>query len=770
MIDGLNDRIDEYQREHRDCIGKKFPSLKRNFERASRGRFHNSPHGPTHQTFLKQLDVKLRTSLKDSLNFARLSLSNMRKSELKKLASTLTEQFSRQRKDYPFSQWYSACLDMIDCRLIKDKSFKKKKSAPSNPCHILFDNKAMELINLSRIFKSPQVYQAIPSCAKSFDRPSVVYSLKEPIGTKIFNFNRFSTSFDVKSFIKNPNALPCSCANSEFKDQHYQHIITGDLRIVDNKKLRKLFSRGPKYRESKKLDFVSARSEILRGLDDCIDKYCDRQGMNVSVFNAWRGEVLKAIDERIEEVKPSLKVDHVTETLKDPECRNYLSELHDRYVIAPIDKATGNVALICKRFYADVLVKELGIGGNKSATYEVVKRKCDSVVKENKKDLKSKYNIEVSAVNETLPNIYWLPKLHKNPLKFRFIIAAPKCSIKPLSKAVTSVFRLFYNQIERYNMKSCYYSSVKTFWVIENNQEVLKSLERLNRRGKAQCMSTFDFSTLYTKIPHDKLTEVLNEITDTCFNGGNRELISVTKSGARWVTKPSSKGITFTKATFKDAINYLMNNCYFTLGDFLFRQIIGIPMGSDPAPFMANLFLHHYEAKYVKEVKKKDLFTARKFRNTFRFIDDLLAVNDDGEFEKCCKEIYPRELELKKEHSGDLVSFLDLQIVIKGRSFETALFDKRDSFPFSIVRMPFKSSNMPSKIFYATIGAEILRIGRVSSSSAAFILSAKPLIQRMLRQGAVLNMVSRTLKRTYGRHEALKKFATNATNFMSLLI
>ena len=44
-------------------------------------------------------------------------------------------------------------------------------------------------------------------------------------------------------------------------------------------------------------------------------------------------------------------------------------------------------------------------------------------------------------------------------------------------------------------------------------------------------------------------------------------------------------------------------------------------------------------SQYVKEVKKKDIFVARKFRHTFRFIDDLLAINDGGEFEKCFKEI-----------------------------------------------------------------------------------------------------------------------------------
>lgn len=40
-----------------------------------------------------------------------------------------------------------------------------------------------------------------------------------------------------------------------------------------------------------------------------------------------------------------------------------------------------------------------------------------------------------------------------------------------------------------------------------------------------------------------------------------------------------------------------MNNCYFKFGNKVLRQIISIPMGSDPAPFIANLFLYYYENK-----------------------------------------------------------------------------------------------------------------------------------------------------------------------------
>ena len=84
-------------------------------------------------------------------------------------------------------------------------------------------------------------------------------------------------------------------------------------------------------------------------------------------------------------------------------------------------------------------------------------------------------------------------------------------------------------------------------------------------------------------------------------------------------------------------------------------------------------------------------------------------MNDDCEFECSYKEICPPELELKKENSGDAADFLDLHITLKDNTFALSLFDKRDGFPFSIVCMPFRTSNIPNKIFYSAIGAEVLK-------------------------------------------------------------
>ena len=131
----------------------------------------------------------------------------------------------------------------------------------------------------------------------------------------------------------------------------------------------------------------------------------------------------------------------------------------------------------------------------------------------------------------------------------------------------------------------------------------------------------------------------------------------------------------------------------------------------------------------MNELKKNDLIKARKLCNIFRFIDDLNSINDGGEFESNYSNIYPEELQLGKKNTNKPdSSFLDLNIKRKDGKFHFGLFDKRDSFPFSIVRMPDKLSHVPSSIVYSAIGAESLRIARASNNPESFSTAIKPIV------------------------------------------
>ena len=59
------------------------------------------------------------------------------------------------------------------------------------------------------------------------------------------------------------------------------------------------------------------------------------------------------------------------------------------------------------------------------------------------------------------------------------------------------------------SQKTFYFRGAKTFWVIPNNSFPLECINKINKKKKknAKQISTFDFSTLYTKIPHDKLLD-----------------------------------------------------------------------------------------------------------------------------------------------------------------------------------------------------------------------------------------------------------------------
>ena len=92
-----------------------------------------------------------------------------------------------------------------------------------------------------------------------------------------------------------------------------------------------------------------------------------------------------------------------------------------------------------------VITKQLGQNNNSSIdTYKnAAGLSANDIIDKNMRDLKIKFGIDnIPIENHRLPNMYWVPNMHKNPIKARFIIGSPKSSIKPLARPITSVFRL----------------------------------------------------------------------------------------------------------------------------------------------------------------------------------------------------------------------------------------------------------------------------------------------------------------------------------------
>ena len=139
-----------------------------------------------------------------------------------------------------------------------------------------------------------------------------------------------------------------------------------------------------------------------------------------------------------------------------------------------------------------------------------------------------------------------------------------------------------------------------------------------------------------------------------------------------------------------DALHYLLDNIFIRFGSKLYRQIVGIPMGTNCAPLVADLFLFCYERDFMLSLSdnnQADIIEA--FNSTSRYLDDLLNI-DNPYFEQMVGQIYPTELQLNKANSSDTEApFLDLNLTITNGIVSSKIYDKWADFKFEIVNFHF---------------------------------------------------------------------------------
>ena len=100
---------------------------------------------------------------------------------------------------------------------------------------------------------------------------------------------------------------------------------------------------------------------------------------------------------------------------------------------------------------------------------------------------------------------YTSNKLHKQPCKSRFIANSSTCTTTELSVLLTSCLTAIKNNDIEYCTTVYERNGKKIFWSIKNSGEILNKLKF--RGFLAAGLSTYDFSTLYTTLPHNLIKE-----------------------------------------------------------------------------------------------------------------------------------------------------------------------------------------------------------------------------------------------------------------------
>ena len=145
---------------------------------------------------------------------------------------------------------------------------------------------------------------------------------------------------------------------------------------------------------------------------------------------------------------------------------------------------------------------------------------------------------------------------------------------KSLSKLLTTClakitchFREYCNGI--YNR-----TGVNCFWIVDNSQQVLNRISKTNYFSPAKHFDSFDFSTLYTSIPHDSLKITLTSLVKEAYRVRGNKFLVVDKYGnACWSDTPSTASYktSIREDSLIEMMEYLIDNIYIKVGNKVFR-------------------------------------------------------------------------------------------------------------------------------------------------------------------------------------------------------
>ena len=219
------------------------------------------------------------------------------------------------------------------------------------------------------------------------------------------------------------------------------------------------------------------------------------------------------------------------------------------------------------------------------------------------------------------------------------------CTTTELSIRLTSCLTAIKNYVIKYCTTVYERKGKKIFWSIKNSGEILNKLK--SRGFLASGLSTYDFSTFYTTLSHNLVKEKQTELIEHTFNREGSLYLACNNKNVIFTSEQLKRYKLWLCQKMCDALHYLLDKIFIRFGLKLYRQIVSIPIGTNCAPLVADLFLFCYERDFMLSLSdnnQTDFIAA--FNSTSRYLDDLLNI-DNPYFEQMVGQIYPTELQLK---------------------------------------------------------------------------------------------------------------------------
>ena len=680
-----------------------------------------------------------------------------------------------------------------------------------------FTDALLDHAQFNRIAKSDLVRSFIPSQVRKFIKPPTI-SYKYGSTLKSFIGNEHCFAKKSLEDIRKISQSTCVChkrAYASFCHSELGHVATCDPAVVQSRNLEKCLDLGLKHRFDYCEELLEDGQENLPlterlklNMSTAVQKYTTRlaewlyvQHNVVADLSNYSGCLKAKLGEALDAIVPSKRherlrdVEAGQEDLElQPEDNSHVRFLQRNFAFLETDKSNQDVAIVCKPLYAKWLLSELEEGD----TYEKTDEPLKELVERHNAKLNEDFGKFLSKKRyEDVARFKGSLKFHKSPPKPRFIAGSGIATVKPISCLLNFIFGKMHPHVEeiwRRTLQNAGLRSNKS-WIVQQTSEIAGLARELNRKHsptelKAMHFETHDFSTLYTNLPHKDLIERISKLIDRIFAKSGKTHVRYWNASANDELKfcdhnagnPTrgkegngrSKCFKFaTAADIKSMLKYLIENTYVRLGETVFKQEVGIPIGTNCAVWLANWYLFTYELDFVERlIRLNKLHTLEKFKYTARYIDDVFsggnplfqeyAVLEKKQIDNENVGIYPAFLTLNRESGpGHMVHFLDVSLFYSGRSkrIETSIYSKRADPKFQKLRF-IKYTHITSKIVsrskYNTITSQFYRFVRNCSARRFFVywmaLLLRDLIERGYKPKKCLNTLSQVARKYMFNH------------------
>ena len=271
------------------------------------------------------------------------------------------------------------------------------------------------------------------------------------------------------------------------------------------------------------------------------------------------------------------------------------------------------------------------------------------------------------------------------------------------------------------------HSRFKRYWIVESDDEVSSSIKQNLMVLKKLSPKTFDFTTMYTRLPHNAIKTKVSEALQEAFSF---------KNILRLESSDPTRFPSLALAECQKLLEFCIDSSFIALRGYIWRQIIGIPMGGNASSDIANLYCYRVESTYIDSlIEAKNLDLARQHDHSCRYIDDFLTWSCDPP----PASLYSMDYTDTSNNIDD-VSYIGIRIRIEitntnKRWIRLSVNDKARGWHITPTRFTHQHSAAQESMGSGIFTTMILRALKICNNQADFLQELEAVTYRLLNRG-----------------------------------